>query len=241
MNGDQWGQPMKRVLWTVWLALSAAMIPLPAAAQVNLSLEGSRLNLMATNESYGSILDVLGSHTGMEVDVPKDLRSKRIPLIEIRGLGVKDAVVKIMEGSGFDYFLLARAGSPDRPSRLIVSGKSRRITPAAKRSRPAARSGRRPFASPNATPFNPRSRTPARVSNRSPRIKPSVRPKAPPTPQSASPLPVSRPYGQSPGSQPPVFGQPAAAQPGSVPALRPAGEQPSVDPNRRAPNPYQRK
>ncbi len=232
---------MKRALWTVALALAAATIPPPAAAQANLSFDGSRLNLTASNESYGSILVLLGSHTGMKVDIPNELKSKRIPLIEIRGLGVKDAVVKIMEGSGFDYFLLARAGRPDSLAQLIVSGKSKKIAPPARRSRPAPRSSRRPFVSPKATPFNPRSRTPARGAARSPKKKPSVQPKAPLTPQPASPLPGTRPYGQSLSSRPPVVGQPPAAQPGQVRAPRPAGGQPSVSPNRRAPNPYQRK
>ncbi len=232
---------MSKVWWMVSLVLVAAMMHHPVAAQVNLSFDGSRLNLTASNQSYGSILDILGSHTGMELDVPNELRSRRIPLLEIRGLGVKHAVVKIMEGSGFDYFLLARAGRPDSVARLIVSGKSEKITPPARRSRPASRTSRRPFVSPNATPFNPRSRTAARTSTRSSRIKPSVQPKAPLTPQPASPLPGSRPYGQSLSSRPPVVGQPPAAQSGQVRAPRPAGGQPSVNPSRRAPNPYERK
>ena len=234
---------MSKVWWMVSLVLVAAMMHRPVAAQVNLSFDGAQLNLTASNESYGSILDVLGSHTGMEVDVPDELRSKRVPLLEIRGLGVKDAVVKIMEGSGFDYFLLARAGRTDSLARLIVSGKSKKIAPPARRSRPASRTSRRPFVSPNATPFNPRSRTPARAKTRSSKIKPSVQSRAPLTPQPASPLPASQPYGQSLSSQPPVGGQPPAAQSGQAraPAPRPAGGQPSVNPNRRAPNPYQRK
>ena len=232
---------MSKVWWMVSLVLVAAMMHHPVAAQVNLSFDGAQLNLTASNESYGSILDVLGSHTGMEVDVPNELRSKRIPLLEIRGLGVKHAVVKIMEGSGFDYFLLARAGRPDSLARLIVSGKSKKITPPARRSRPATRTSRRPFVSPKATPFNPRSGTATRASSRSPRIKPSVQPRAPLNPQPASPLPGSRPYGQSLSSRPRVVGQPPAAQSGQARAPRPAGGQPSVNPNRRAPNPYQRK
>lgn len=241
MKREQRGYAMKRALWTGSLVMAAAMIPPPAAAQVNLSLDGSRLNLTASNESYGSILEVLGSHTGMEVDLPNELRTRRIPLLEIRGLGVKDAVVKIMEGSGFNYFLLARAGRPDSPARLIVSGKSKKITPPARSSRTASRPGRRPFVNPNTTPFNPRSGGSARVSARSSRIKPSVRPKAPPTPRPASPLPVGRPYGQTLSGQPARVGQPRPAQPAQVRSPQSAGSRPAANPSRRAPNPYERK
>lgn len=241
LRTGQRGQAMKGALWTVGLVLAAAMIPRVATAQVNLSFDGSQVNLTASNESYGSILDLLGSHTGMEVEIPNELKSERIPVLEIRGLGVKDAVLKIMEGSGFDYFLMARAGRPDSLARLIVSGKSRKIAPPARRSRPAARSSRRPFVSPGATPFSPRSGTPSRASSRSARIKPSVQPTRPLTPQAAAPLPAGRPYGQSLSRQPPGIGQPAAAQPRQVRGPRPAAGQPSVNPNRRAPNPYQRK
>ncbi len=232
---------MRRALWTVSLVMAAAMIPLPAAAQVNLSFDGSLVNLTASNESYGSILDLLGRHAGMAVEIPGELKSRRVPLLEIRGLGVKATVLKIMEGSGFDYFLLARAGRPDSLSRLIVSGKSKKIAPQARRSRPASRSPRRPLAGRNVTPFSPRSGSGARTASRAQKIKPAVRPKAQPTPQPAAAFPVSRPYGQTLSSQPPNMGQPPAAQPGQVRSPRPSGGQTAVNPSRRAPNPYQRK
>ena len=111
---------MNTPLWTVSFVLAVAMIPRPAAAQVNLSFDGSQVNLTAANESYGNILNLLGRHTGLEMEIPNELKTKRVPLLEIRGLGVKAAVLKIMEGSGFDYFLLARAGRPDTLARLIV-------------------------------------------------------------------------------------------------------------------------
>lgn len=235
------GYPMSRVPWMVSLALAAVTMHRPVVAQVNLSFDGSQVNLTASDESYGSILDLLGRHTGMEVEIPKELKSKRVPLLEIRGLGVKATVLKIMEGSGFDYFLLARAGRPDSLSRLIVPGKSKKIAPQARRSRPAARAPRRPFVGRNATPFSPRSGSGAGTASRAQKIRPAVQPKPPLTPQPASPLPVSQPYGQTLGSQPPIIGQPPAAQPGQVRSPRPSGGQTAVNPNRRAPNPYQRK
>ena len=232
---------MSKALWMIASVLVAAMMHRPVAAQVNLSFDGSQVNLTASNESYGSILDLLGNHAGMEVDIPHELKSRRIPLLEIRGLRVKDAVVKIMEGSGFDYLLVARAGRPDSLARLIVAGKSRKIAPPARRSRPATRSNRRPFVRPKATPFSPRSGSTTRTSSRSPRIKPAVQPRAPLNPQTAAPLPASRPYGQTMGSQPPSIGQPPAAQPGQVRSPRPSGGRTAVNPSRRPPNPYQRK
>ena len=232
---------MSKVLWMVSLALAAAMIPCVAAAQVNLSFDGSRVNLTASNESYGSILEVLGRHTGMEVEIPAELQSRRVPLLEIRGLGVKATVLKIMEGSGYDYFLLAGAGRPDSLSRLIVSGKSRKIAPQARRSRPASRSPRRPVAGRNVTPFSPRSGSGARQPSRSQKIKAAGRSKTPLSPQPAASFPASRPYGQSLGSQPPIVRQPPAAQPGQARSPRPSGGQAAANPVRRAPNPYQRK
>lgn len=232
---------MSKVLWTVSLVLVAAMMRQPVAAQVNLSFDGSVVNLTASNESYGSILELLGRHTGVEVEIPAELRSMRIPLLEIRGQGVKATVVKIMEGSGFDYFLLARAGRPGILSRLIVSGKSSKIAPQARRSRPAPRSPRRPFVGGNATPFSPRSGSGARTASGARKIKPAVRPKTPLSPQPAASFPASRPYGQTVGGRPPIIGQPAAAQPGQARSPGSSGAQTAADPGRRAPNPYQRK
>lgn len=232
---------MSKFLWMVSLVLVTVLLHQPVAAQVNLSFDGSQVNLAASNESYGSILDLLGRHTGMEVEIPNELKSRRIPLLEIRGLGVKATVLKIMEGSGYDYFLLARAGHPDSLSRLIVSGKSKKIAPPARRSRPASRSPRRPFVGRNATPFSPRSGSGARQASRPQKIKPAVQPRRPLTAQPTTPIPVSQPYGQSLSSQPPIMGQPPAAQPGQVRSPRASGGQTAVNPSRRAPNPYQRK
>ena len=232
---------MSKFLWMVSLVLVTVLLHQPVAAQVNLSYDGSQVNLTASNESYGSILDLLGRHAGMEVEIPNELKSRRIPLLEIRGLGVKATVLKIMEGSGYDYFLLARAGRPDSLSRLIVSGKSKKIAPPARRSRPAARSPRRPFVGRNATPFSPRSGSGARQASRPQKIKPAVQPRRPLTAQPTTPIPVSHPYGQSLSSQPPIMGQPPAAQPGQVRSPRASGGQTAVNPSRRAPNPYQRK
>ena len=231
---------MNTPLWTVSFVLAVAMIPRPAAAQVNLSFDGSQVNLTAVNDSYGNILSLLGRHTGLEVEIPNELKTKRVPLLEIRGLGVKAAVLKIMEGSGFDYFLLARAGRPDTLARLIVSGKSKKIAPPTRRSRPAARATRRPFAGSKVTPFSPRSGSRAGARPRPSTIKPAVRPKAPLTPQPAAPFPVSQPYGQTLSGQPPISGQPPPGQPGQVRSPRAAGRQPSANPNRRAPNPNRR-
>ena len=221
--------------------LLAATMHQPATAQVNLSFDGRQVNLTASNESYGSILDLLGRHTGMEVEIPNELKSRRVPLLEIRGMEVKATVLKIMEGSGFDYFLLARAGRPDSLSRLIVAGESKKIAPPAPRSRPASRSPRRPFVGRNATPFSPRSGSGARQASRPQKIKPAVQPRRPLTAQPTTPIPVSQPYGQSLSSQPPIIGQPPAAQPGQVRSPRASGGQTAVNPSRRAPNPYQRK
>ena len=181
---------MSKILWMVTLVLVVAAMHQPVTAQVNLSFDGSQVNLTASNESYGTILDLLGRHAGMEVDIPNELKSRRVPLLEIRGLGVKATVLKIMEGSGFDYFLLARAGRPDLLSRLIVPGKSKKIAPQARRSRPAARAPRRPFVGRNVTPFNPRSGSGARPASRPQKIRPAGQPKAPLTPQPAASLPV---------------------------------------------------
>lgn len=232
---------MSKFLWMVSLVLVTVLLHQPVAAQVNLSFDGGQVNLTASNESYGSILDLLGRHTGMEVEIPGELKSRRVPLLEIRGLGVKATVLKIMEGSGFDYFLLARAGRPDSLSRLIVAGESKKIAPPAPRSRPASRSPRRPFVGRNTTPFSPRSGSGARQASRPQNINPAIQPRRPLTAQPTTPIPASRPYGQSLSGQPPIGGQRPEAQPGQVRSPRPAGGQTAVTPSRRTPNPYQRK
>jgi hypothetical protein len=94
----------------------------PAAS--NLSTDGRFFSFSSQNDSYAQVLDTFHQQAGVECDVPPELRNQRIPLVEIKGLTLKSALVKILEGSHFDYILISSPGDPEKVRKLIVTGRS---------------------------------------------------------------------------------------------------------------------
>ena len=93
-------------------------------AASSLSTDGRFLSYSSQNESYTQVLDTFHQQTGVEYDIPPDMRNQRIPLVEIKGLTLKSALVKILEGSNFDYILISSPDDPEKVRKLIVTGKS---------------------------------------------------------------------------------------------------------------------
>lgn len=232
---------MNNIVLMVFLILAAVTISWPAAAQVNLSFDGTQVNLTASNETYGEILDLLGRHTGMRMEIPKELKAKRVTILEVRKLGIKAAIVKIMEGSGYDYFLLARPGHPHRLAGLIVAGKSKTSKGLVRHRRLRSQNSRKPFVGRNVTSFSRDSGSGSGVANKRQTIKPMVQTKAPKTVQTAAPFQVSQPYGQTLGGRPPIINQNLPTQAGQAQSPRVSGGQMSGNTKRRTPNPYERK
>ena len=207
---------MNNILLMVFLVLPAVTIPWTAAAQVNLSFDGTQVNLTASNETYGNILDLLGRHTGIRMEIPKELKAKRVTILEVRRLGIKAAIVKIMEGSGYDYFVLARPGHPHILAGLIVAGKSKTSKELVRHRRPRSQNSRKPFVGRNMTSFGRDSGSGSGASTKRQTVKPVVQPKAPKTAQTAAPFPVRQPYGQTLGGRPPIINQNPPTQAGQV-------------------------
>lgn len=97
----------------------------------SVSFDGQSVNLSAENNSFGQILDMFKQQTGLEYDIPPDLRSERLPLVDIRGLSMRTALLKIFEGCNYDYILMAEPANPEKISKVLVTGKSTKISSAA--------------------------------------------------------------------------------------------------------------
>lgn len=106
------------------------------AAAPTLSYDGRTLSLSAENQTFGQVMGLFQRQLGLEIDVPGDLSGLRLPLVEIKNLSMREALLKVLEGSNYDYILVAVPGQPDRVRRLVVPGKSAKVssTPAAFRS-----------------------------------------------------------------------------------------------------------
>ncbi|MCH2693848.1 MAG: hypothetical protein MK025_03910 [Acidobacteriia bacterium] len=94
-------------------------------AKLKISFERNILNLKAEDTTYGTVLKILAQHAGLKYQIPDDLKSVRIPIIEIENVDLTTALEKIMEGSRFNFVLIGRPGVRDLVFKLIISGKSK--------------------------------------------------------------------------------------------------------------------
>jgi len=116
------------------------------AATPTLSYDGRTLSLSAENQTFGQVMGLFQRQLGLELDIPGELNSLRLPLVEIRNQSMREALLKVLEGSNYDYILVASPGQPDRVRKLVVPGKSAKISAAA--SANAFRSMNRPLEDP---------------------------------------------------------------------------------------------
>jgi hypothetical protein len=99
------------------------------SATSSVSYDGSKVSLSAENGSFGQVLELFKQQTGLEYDVPTELKSERLPLVDIQGLSVRAALLKLLEGSNYDYILMAVPSNPEKISKLLIIGKSTKIAP----------------------------------------------------------------------------------------------------------------
>jgi hypothetical protein len=110
--------------------LLALVVPFREATAVapSVSFDGQSVNLSAENGSFGQILDMFKQQTGLEYDIPLDFRSQRLPLVDIHGLSMRTALLKIFEGCNYDYILMAEPANPEKISKVLVTGRSTKIS-----------------------------------------------------------------------------------------------------------------
>src|SRR5262245_12672042 len=117
-----------RSLLVSWLLTSAIASSEVAAAPPSVSFDGRLVNLSAENGSFGQILDLFKQQTGLEYEIPGDLRSERLPLVDIHGLSMRSALLRVFEGSNYDYVFIADRADPDKIAKILVTGKSTKIS-----------------------------------------------------------------------------------------------------------------
>ena len=111
----------------ITIAISVAHSPYLQAGPPSFSYDGRTLSYRAENGSFAQVLDLFKQKTGLEYDVPGELKGLHLPLVEIKGLTVKAALLKVLEGSSYDYILVAGPEDPEKVLRLVVTGKSTKI------------------------------------------------------------------------------------------------------------------
>jgi hypothetical protein len=117
---------MRRTQWMVLPMLLCVCLPIQAAPPA-ISFDGRILSLSAENQSVGQLLSVIQKSTGLRFEAPGELQSMRLPLVEITKVSVREALLRLLEGTNYDYILVAVPGDPDRIQTLLIPGKSTKI------------------------------------------------------------------------------------------------------------------
>jgi hypothetical protein len=198
---------MKNIICIALLMIFAGIAPAHAAAPT-LSTDGQTLSLSAENQTFGQVMALFQRHMGLEIDIPGDLNGLRLPLVEVKNLSMREALLKVLEGSNYDYILVAVPGQPDRVRKLVVPAKSAKVSATATAFRSTNRPLEDPFGGGVETSFEDNSNT--------------------------QPEPVPAAPAQNPPVQGLVPGQPLA-QPGVQPGVQP-GMQQGVQPVPANPN-----
>jgi hypothetical protein len=197
---------MKMISCIGLLTLCAVVEPTHAAAPT-LSFDGRTLSLSAENQTFGQVMGLFQRQMGLEIDIPGDLSGLRLPLVEVRNLSMREALLKVLEGSNYDYILVAVPDQPDRVRKLVVPGKSSKVSAAATAFRSTNRPLEDPFGGAVETSFEENS--------------------------NVQPEPVPAAPAQNPPVQGFVPGQPGA-QPGLQPGVQPGVQPVPLNPNQPA-------
>ena len=202
-------------------------------ASPSATYDGRFLTFSLENMTFGQVMEIFKEKTGMEYDIPGDLRGLGLPLVEIKNLTLKNALLKVLEGSNTDYILIASPNDPERIMKLLVMGKSSKI---ALGTVPATGSASRVMNKPPVVedPFNGDMGNDESQAEPAPVNVTPLQPNRPPQGAQQNPMVVQP--GQQPGLNQQVFPQP---QPGQA---QPQSAQPAqlVNPyvtpdNRRSP------
>ena len=105
---------MKTIACIGLLVLFTCVKPAHGAAPT-LSFDGRTLSLSAENQTFGQVMGLFQGQLGLEIDIPGDLNGLRLPLVEIKNLSMREALLKVLEGSNYDYILVAVPDQPQIP------------------------------------------------------------------------------------------------------------------------------
>lgn len=214
-----------KMISCIGLLVMFAGIKTTHAAAPTLSYDGRTLTLSAENQTFGQVMGLFQRQMGLELDIPGDLNNLRLPLVEVKNLSMREALLKVLEGSNYDYILVALPDQPDRVRKLIVPGKSAKISAAATAFRSTNRPLEDPFGGGVETSFEDNSNVP---------------PEPVPTAPAQNPVPAQslipgQPGMQAPPANPnqpaPIDVAPQQAQPQGLQPFNPFGNQN----NRRSP------
>ncbi len=216
---------------------TADIAPARAAAPT-LSHDGQTMSLSAENQTFGQVMALFQRHMGLEIDIPGDLNGLKLPLVEVKNLSMREALLKVLEGSNYDYILVAVPGQPDRVRKLVVPAKSAKVSAAATAFRSTNRPLEDPFGGGVETSFEDNSNAQPEPVAGGPILNPPVQnpPAESCNSESCSPRPHTRSAGSSAWSAA-CSGQPqpthwrgsstgAAASPSALQSLRQSKQPP---------------
>src|SRR5262245_17322343 len=205
------------------MALFLLLQPIQAAAPT-LSYDGRTLSLSAENQTFGQVMGLFQRQLGLEVDIPGDLNGLRLPLVEIKNLSMREALLKVLEGSNYDYILIAAPDQPDRVRKLLVPGKSAKVSVASTAFRSTNRPLEDPFGGGVETSFDDNSNVQPEPVPTTPAQNPPAQGFVPGQP-GAQPVPANPnqpvPFGVTPQQGQPQQGQPLQGQPQPAQGLQP--------------------
>lgn len=215
---------MKVVTGCLALLTMFAKVEPGRAAAPTLSYDGRTLSLSAENQTFGQVMGLFQRQMGLELDIPGDLSSLRLPLVEVRNLTMRDALLKVLEGSNYDYILVAAPEQPDRVRKLVVPGKSSKVSAAVTAFRSTNRPIEDPFGGGVETSFEDNS-------NVQPEPVPTAPAQNPPVQGFVPGQPGAQPIPANPNQPVPIGVAPQQAQPQGLQPFNPFGNQN----NRRSP------
>jgi len=214
-----------RIIFCIGLVVMFAGVEPTHAAAPTLSFDGRTLSLSAENQTFGQVMGLFQRQMGLEIDIPGDLSGLRIPLVEVKNLSMREALLKVLEGSNYDYILVAAPEQPDRVRKLVVPGKSSKVSAAATAFRSTNRPLEDPFGGGVETSFEDNS-------NVQPEPVPTAPAQNPPAAQGIVPnQPGVQPVPANPNQPAPIGVAPQQAQPQGFQPFNPFANQN----NRRSP------
>ena len=197
------------------LAMFAGVEAVHAAAPT-LSFDGRTLSLSAENQTFGQVMGLFQRQMGLEIEIPGDLSALRLPLVEVRNLSMREALLKVLEGSNYDYILVAAPEQPDRVRKLVVPGKSSKVSAAATAFRSTNRPLEDPFGGGVETSFEDNANSQPEPVPAAPAQNPPVQglvPGQPGVQPGAQPVPAVPANPNQPVGVAPQQGQPQGMQP----------------------------
>jgi len=118
----------KKLVWTLAIFMGLEWVALAGSGQ--LSVDDHKCTLTAENQTLTQILDGFKQQTGLQYELPPELRNQVIPMVSFVNLSPREALIKILEGIEYDYIMVASNVNSWQVARLTLTEKSSRIASA---------------------------------------------------------------------------------------------------------------